>query len=114
MFISSAWAQTTETMVNANSGSLSAMAVQFLLVIAICYLLLIRPQQKRYKQHETELNAIVKGVRVNVGGIVGTVVGIAPLELTVEIAKGVEIKVLRPYVTQVLFNEKELLGKDKK
>jgi len=112
MFISSAMAQTAAT--TANAGSLSGMAIQFLLIIVICYFLLIRPQQKRYKKHEAELNAIVKGVRVNVGGIIGKVVKVEPLELTVEIADGVEIKVLRPYVTQVLFNEDELLGKDKK
>ena len=112
MLISSAFAQTMAT--PATSGSLSGMAVQFLLIIVICYFLLIRPQQKRLKKHEAELNAIVKGVRVNVSGIIGKVVKVEPLELTVEIADGVEIKVLRPYVTQVLFNEDELLGKDKK
>ena len=112
MFISSAMAQTAAAAPNA--GSISSMAIQFLLIIVICYFLLIRPQQKRFKKHEAELNAIVKGVRVNVGGIVGRVVKAEPLELTVEIADGVQIKVLRPYVTQVLFNEDELLGKDKK
>ena len=114
MFVSSALAQTAENIATTNAGSLSGVAFQFVLVILICYLLLIRPQQKRYKKHEAELNAIVKGVHVNVGGIVGKVVKVAPLELTVEIANGVEITVLRPYVTQVLFNENELFGKDKK
>ena len=116
MFISSAWAQTAENAAATapNAASLSSMAIQFVLIVLICYFILIRPQQKRYKKHEAELNAIVKGVRVNVGGIVGKVVKVEPLELTVEIADGVEIKMLRPYVTQVLFNEDELLGKDKK
>ena len=112
MFIPSAWAQTAAT--SATAGSVSGMAVQFLLILFICYFLLIRPQQKRFKKHEAELNAIVKGVKVNVGGLVGKVVKVEPLELTVELAKGVEVTVLRPYVTQVLFNEDELLGKDKK
>ena len=114
MFITSALAQTTEATVATGSASLAGMAIQFGLVIFICYFLLIRPQQKRYKKHEAALNAIVKGVKVNVAGIVGTVVHVEPLELTVEISEGVTIKVLRPYVTEVLFNENELLGKDKK
>ncbi len=114
MFISSAMAQTTQAAAEANSASLAGMAVQFILIVFICYFLLIRPQQKRYKKHEAELNAIVTGVKVNVGGVVGKVVKVEPLILTVEIAEGVEVKVLRPYVTQVLFNENELLGKDKK
>ena len=114
MFISSALAQTVDSAVSQNTGSLAGMLVQFLLIVVICYFLLIRPQQKRYKKHEAELNAIVKGVRVNVSGILGTVVHIEPLEITVEIADGVRIKVLRPYITQVLFNENELIGKDKR
>ena len=114
MFISSAWAQTAEAAQTANASSLSGMAIQFGLILFICYFLLIRPQQKRFKKHEAALNSIVKGVKVNVSGVIGKVVHAEPLELTVEIAPGVEIKVLRPYVTEVLFNEDELLGKDKK
>jgi len=114
MLISSAWAQTAGDVANVPSNSLFSMTVQFLLILFVCYFLLVRPQQKRYKKHEAELNAIVKGVKVNISGIIGKVVNVAPLELTVEIAKGVEIKVLRPYVTQVLFNEDELIGKDQK
>lgn len=114
MFISTALAQTAENVTASNGASLSNMLIQFILVIFICYFLLIRPQQKRFKKHEEQLNSIVKGVKVNVSGIVGKVVKVEPLFLTVEVADGVEIKVLRPYVTEVLFNEDELIGKDKK
>ena len=114
MFVSPALAQTVENMPATGTSSLAGMAIQFLLIIFICYFLLIRHQKKRYRKHEAELNAIVKGVKVNVSGIIGKVTKVEPLELTVEIANGVEMKVLRPYVTQVLFNEDELMGKDKK
>lgn len=114
MFISTALAQTAENTVSAGSASFSTMIIQFVLVVLICYFLLIRPQQKRIKKHEAQLNSIVKGMKINVAGIVGKVVKAEPLELTIEIADGVEIKVLRPYVTDVLYNEDELLGKDKK
>lgn len=110
MFITSAMAQTAEAVPSA-TGDMSAMVIQFALILVIVYFLMIRPQQKRYKKHEAELNAIVKGVHVNVSGIIGKVVKVEPLELTVEIANGVEIKVLRPYVTQVLFNEDEVSKK---
>ena len=51
MFISSALAQTAENAVSTtpNAGSLSGMAIQFVLIVLICYFILIRPQQKRYK-----------------------------------------------------------------
>lgn len=110
MFITSAMAQTAEAVPSA-TGDMSTMIIQFVLILVIVYFLMIRPQQKRYKKHEAELNAIVKGVHVNVSGIIGKVVKVEPLELTVEIANGVEIKVLRPYVTQVLFNEDEVSKK---
>ena len=114
MFISSALAQSVDNVGPAGTATFSGMVMQFILVVLICYFLLIRPQQKRIKKHEAELNAIVTGVKVNVAGVIGKVVKVEPLELTVEIADGVEIKVLRPYVTDVLYNEDELLGKDKK
>ena len=112
MFITPAMAQTaTQAAATTPQGSMLSLVAQFALIIGIIYFIMIRPQQKRFKKHEEELNAIVKGVRVNVGGIVGKVVAVEPLELTVEVADGVRIKVLRPYVTQVFFNEDELLKK---
>ena len=112
MFISPAFAQTTESAESALAqGGPWPLILQFALILAIIYLVIIRPQQKRFKKHEAELEAIVKGVRVNVSGIVGKVVKVEPLELTVEIAPNVQITVLRPYVTQVFFNEDELLKK---
>ncbi|MBP5344505.1 MAG: preprotein translocase subunit YajC [Alphaproteobacteria bacterium] len=112
MFISPAFAQTVTTAgTAAPQGSMWSLVLQFGLILAIIYFIIIRPQQKRFKKHEAELNAIVKGVRINVSGIVGKVVEVEPLELTVEIAPDVKIKVLRPYVSQVFFNEDELLKK---
>ena len=112
MFISPAFAQTVDKAATAvPQGGMWSMVFQFALILAIIYFVIIRPQQKRFKKHEAELDAMVKGVRVNVAGIVGKVVEVEPLELTVEIAPDVRIKVLRPYVTQVFFNEDELLKK---
>ena len=112
MFITPAMAQTVNQGVSMSSqGSTLSLIAQFVLIIGIIYFVMIRPQQKRFKKHEAELNAIVKGVRVNIGGIIGKVVEAEPLELVVEIADGVCIKVLRPYVTHVFFNEDELLKK---
>ena len=113
MLISSAWAQTAGATA-AGAGSFYSGAIQLLLIFLIFYFLLIRPQQKRFKKHEAELNAIVRGMKVNVAGIIGKVMKADPMELTIEIAPSVEIKVLRAYVTQVLYDEDELLRKDKK
>lgn len=59
MFISEAWAQTAETA--ASGGSVSGVLIQLGLIFVIFYFLLIRPQQKKIKQHEAMLSAIKKG-----------------------------------------------------
>lgn len=106
MFISQAFAQTTEVAQQTTAIPESVgFFVQVVLIFFILYFLLIRPQQKRIKEHQTHLNAIIKGTKIIVSGIVGTVQNVKDNELTVEIANGVEIKVLREYVSQVVFPE---------
>ena len=105
MFISQALAQTTEVATQAaEAAPMSGMLLQLILVVAIVYFILIRPQQKRIKKHEAELQAIIKGTKIVVGGFLGTVVEIQEdNKLLVELANGVRVTVLRPYVAQVFF-----------
>lgn len=105
MFISQALAQTTEVATQAaEAAPMSGMLLQLILVVAIVYFILIRPQQKRIKKHEAELQAIIKGTKIVVGGFLGTVVEVQEdNKLLVELANGVRVTVLRPYVAQVFF-----------
>lgn len=104
MFISEAFAQATETAVR-GGGELSYTIAQLLLIVFIVYFVLIRPQQKRIKKHEAELNAIIKGTKVIVAGLVGKVVDILGEDkLVVEFADGVQIQVMRAYISQVIFD----------
>lgn len=86
MFISEAWAQTAETA--ASGGSVSGVLIQLGLIFVIFYFLLIRPQQKKIKQHEAMLSAIKKGDKILTGGGIYAKVLKAedPLNLTVEAA----------------------------
>ena len=70
-----------------------------LLMFAVLYFLMIRPQQKRAKQHEQMLGALKKGdiVRTN-GGIRGEVTALDERDVTLEIADRTRIKVLRSAV----------------
>lgn len=117
MLISQAFAQTAQAVSNQNmsTGSdMMSMAVQFILIILIVYFLLIRPQQKRIKQHEMELNAIIKGTKIIVAGLVGTVVEVLEdNKLRVEFADGVQVTVMRPYVSQVIFDTQTSTKKKK-
>ena len=103
MFINPAFAQATATATN--GSSMTGMLIQLLLIFAIFYFLLIRPQQKRMKEHEAKLHAIKIGdTIVTGGGIYAKVVktNIEADELMVEIAKDVEVKVALSTVRDVV------------
>ena len=100
MLISTAYAQGTG-MFDQNA------LIQFLpliLIFVVFYFLLIRPQQRKAKDHKTMLDALRRGDRiVTGGGIIGTVARVdSPEEITVDIADGVRVRVLRSTITGVL------------
>ena len=70
-----------------------------LLMFAVLYFLMIRPQQKRAKQHEAMMGALNKGdiVRTN-GGIRGEITALDERDVTIEVADRTRIKVLRSHV----------------
>lgn len=110
MFVLPAYAQTAAT--SGSGEGLLSIVVQFILVMGILYLLLIRPQQKKVKKQIARLQAIQVGDEVLVSGILGKVVDAKDDELTVRIAKETDIKVMRLYVTDVL-NKEEPVKKGK-
>ena len=100
MLISTAYAQGTG-MFDQNA------LIQFLpliLIFVVFYFLLIRPQQRKAKDHKTMLDALRRGDRVVTGGgIIGTVSRVdSAEEVTVDIAEGVRVRVLRSTITSVL------------
>lgn len=112
MFISDALAQTTDAA--ASQGSVTGMFIQLALIFLIFYILLIRPQQKKIKQQEAMLAAIKKGDEVITnGGVYGKVVEAEPFDLTLEIADGVRIKMVRSMVREVVTDEVKLPAKEK-
>jgi len=80
--------------------------VQILPMVAIFglfWFLMIRPQQKKMKEHQAMLSAIAKGDEVvTQGGIAGRVTAVGDNFLSIEIAQGVEIKVQKAAVTAKL------------
>jgi preprotein translocase subunit YajC len=75
-----------------------------ILIFAIMYFLLIRPQQKKMKEHKAMVEALRRGDQVvTQGGIVGKVAKVhEDGMLDIEIAEGVKVKVLRNTIVQVL------------
>ena len=89
------------------AGSPAAFAMgllPWLLVFVIFYVLMIRPQQKKVKEHQQAVSAIKKGDEVITGGgIRGRVTRVVDeREAEVEIAQGVRVRVVKATITQVL------------
>jgi preprotein translocase subunit YajC len=100
MLVSTAYAQTV-------SGDQAGMLMQllpFLLIFVVFYFLLIRPQQKKMKDQKAMLSALRRGDRVvTAGGIIGTIAKVInDDEVSVEIAEGVRVRVVRSTVSTVL------------
>jgi preprotein translocase subunit YajC len=85
-------------------GASSIMSfAPIILIFIVFYFLLIRPQQKRAKDHRNLLSNLKEGDKVlTSGGIIGRITGIRDDEITVEISDKVRVKFARGAITQVL------------
>ena len=85
-------------------GGAIAQFLPLILIFAIMYFLLIRPQQKKMKQHQNMVAALRRGDQViTQGGVSGKVAkGKEDGELEVEIAEGVKVRVVKSTIAQVL------------
>ncbi len=70
-----------------------------IIIFAIFYFLLIRPQQKRAKEHKNFLDSLSRGEEVMTsGGLIGRVAGLTDDVVTLEVADKIRIKVARTYI----------------
>jgi preprotein translocase subunit YajC len=100
-FIGTAAAQDSAAPAGAQ-GLTSALFLPVMLIV-VFYFLLIRPQQKKQKEHKAMVEALGVGTEiVTGGGVLGRVTEVGEQFLTVEIAKGVNIKVQRHSIAAVL------------
>ena len=79
-------------------GGASGLAsfVPLILIFVVFYFLLIRPQQRKAKEHQQFLGSLKKGERVVTnGGIHGRITGLTDAVVTLEIAENIKIKVNR-------------------
>ncbi|WP_411838746.1 preprotein translocase subunit YajC [Paracoccus sp. ME4] len=100
MFVTPAYAQAAG---GAGGAAAFAQFIPLILIFAIMYFLMIRPQQKRLKAHRAMVEAVKKGDRViTQGGILGKVTNVGEEDLEVEIATGVRVRVVRSTLAQVV------------
>lgn len=99
MLISDAWAQAGAE--GAGSGLLSLLPL--VVIFVLFWFLLIRPQQKRAKQHKEMVSDLKKGDEVVTnGGTLGKILDVGDNFINLEIAEGVHIKVQRQAVAQMM------------
>lgn len=81
-------------------GSLIGMFLPFVAIIAIMYFLMIRPQQKRAKEHQNMLSQLRRGDRIITGsGIHGSITDVEDKTFVIQIADNVKIKIEKSAVT---------------
>jgi len=74
----------------------------FVPLILIFYFLIIRPQSQQRKQHQAMIDAVRRGdTVVTSGGLIGKVTKVADNELTIELADGVRVRIVRRMVADV-------------
>ncbi len=99
IFISDAYAQAAG---ESSQGSLMSL-LPLVAIFIVFYFLLIRPQQKRAKEHRKMTEAIAKGDEVvTTGGTLGKVTGVGESFVSVEVSAGVEIKVQRAAIQALM------------
>lgn len=99
LFISEAMAQTA----GAPAGPGFIDIVPLIVLFVIFYFLLIRPQQKRQKEHREMVTALNKGDEVvTMGGLLGKIKDLDDNFITLEIAKGTNVKVQRNLIQSMM------------
>ena len=126
MIVTKAWAQDGAVALEAASADAQALAAEtdasslmtsnllmILILVVMFYFLLIRPQQKRFKEHSEMLGALKKGDKVvTAGGLVGKVDKIGDDEIVVDLGGGTKVTALRHTIQNKV--EKETESKDNK
>ena len=104
MFISSAFAQTAPAAAAGGDMQSTLMSMlPLLLMFAVLYFVMIRPQMKKQKEHRAMIDALAKGDEIiTAGGLLGKVSKIGDAYIGVELASGVEVQMQRQAVVQVL------------
>jgi preprotein translocase subunit YajC len=101
VLISAAWAQAAPG--GAGGGGQFQFALVMAAFIALFYFMLIRPQQKRAKEHQALVSKLAAGDEVVTnGGLLGRVTEVGDTFVTLEIADGVRVKVQKVQIAQLM------------
>lgn len=84
------------------------LLLMLVVFVGAAYFLMIRPQQKRMREHQSQIDALLPGARVILNsGIFATISHIADTQAIVELAPGVEVTILKQAIARVAKNDEE-------
>lgn len=87
----------------AQQGGIGTMMVPMLIIFAIFYFLMVRPQQRKEKERQKTIETLRAGTRILfAGGLIGTISEVKPNTFVVEIDSGVKIEIVRNAVIRPL------------
>ncbi len=116
MFFTPAYAQAAGAA--APAAGPEAFLLQLLplvMILVVFYFLLIRPQQKRLKEHQERIGGLRRGdTVVTSGGIVGKITKVAEDEVTVEIAPNVSVRVVKGTIGEIRGKGEPVVANDTK
>lgn len=85
-----------------STGSFLVTVAPLFLIFVIFYVLMIRPQQQRMKQHQAMIGAVKpRDTAVTSGGLIGKVTKVDENEIELEIAQGVRVRVMKSMLSDV-------------
>lgn len=102
MIISTAYAQAAGAAPAGGPGFI-VQILPLILIFGVFYLLIIRPQSKKMKEHRTKIDAVQKGDQVVTGGgLVGKVTKVEPEFVEVELGPNMKVKAVKSTLTDVI------------
>jgi preprotein translocase subunit YajC len=102
MFESPAYAQAAGGAAASSGAAFFVQMVPLLAIFVIFWFLLIRPQQRRMKDHQTRIGAVKKGDQVVTGGgLVGKIVKVEDQHVEVELAPQIRVRAVKSTLTEV-------------
>jgi len=100
VLISNAYAQAADAAADPTGGLLGLLPM--ILMFAVLYFIMIRPQMKRAKEHKNLVEALSKGDEVIFAGVIGRVVSVGDTYAEVEVADNTVVKIQKQAVANVL------------
>jgi preprotein translocase subunit YajC len=103
MLITPAYAQAAGSAGSGGSAAFMIQILPLLLIFVVFYFLIIRPQNKRMKDHRAKIEAVKKGDQVVTGGgLIGKVVKVEDSVVEVELGQGIKVRALKSTLTDIV------------